>query len=69
VLSVDAGDTNGALRGAGEDKVFAGREWSSTAKANGTLTVMRRWLTVVWAKRVAAVNTRQVVIRVRALFI
>jgi hypothetical protein len=30
---------------------------------------MRLWLGVVWAKRVAAVNTRQMLIRVRVLFI
>src|SRR5215469_18774972 len=46
----------------------AGREWFSTPKVNGTFTFMSRWLSV-WAKRVAAVSNRQVVISVRALFI
>ena len=70
VLAVGADDADGALRGNGEDEVFAaGREWFSAAKAKGTLTVIRRWLGVVWANRVAAVNNRQIVIRVRALFI
>src|SRR6516162_3127772 len=45
----------------------AGRERSSTPKANGTLTFIRRSFGVVWANMVAAVNNRQIVIRMRAL--
>jgi hypothetical protein len=42
--------------------------WSSTEKANGTLTFMSCWFSV-WANRVAAVRSRQIVVTLRALFI
>src|SRR5215469_639807 len=47
----------------------AGRKWPSTPKENGILTFINRWLGVVWATRVTAVSNKQIVIRVRALFI
>jgi len=44
------------------------RRWSWTQKLKGIVPVMRRWFSV-WATRVTAVNNRQIVIRVRTLFI
>jgi hypothetical protein len=46
-----------------------GTERSSTPKANGTLTFISRSLGVSWANNAAVVSNRQIVIRVRALFI